>query len=266
MSHLRPRLYARPAARPASTLRRLALLLLANLWQANAVAAQAQVAVAANFAEPIKAIAAVLQRTTGHTLAVSVGSTGKLYAQIRYGAPFDVFLAANSTATAALERDGLATKGSSFVYARGKLVLWSTDATQVDAKGAVLKSGGFRKLAYANPKTAPYGEAAMQTLDRLGLRTALSGKLVQGESVGQAFNFVYTGNAEIGFVALSQVLQAGQLQSGSLWLVPQTLYRPIEQNAVLLRHGANNPAALALVELLHSPSIKDLLRSYGYDN
>lgn len=234
-------------------------------FSAASLAGQAQIAVAANFAEPIKAVAAVLEKTTGHTLGVTVGSTGKLYAQIKNGAPFDVFLAANAAAPAALEKDGLTKVGSSFTYANGKLVLWSADAAKVDAKGDVLKGSGFSKLAYANPKTAPYGEAAMQTMNKLGLTSALTPKLVQGESIGQTFNFVHTGNAEIGFVAMSQVLEGGRLKSGSVWVVPQALYSPIKQNAVLLNRGANNPAAVALVELLQSPNIKSLIRSYGYD-
>lgn len=234
-------------------------------FSAASLAGHAQVAVAANFAEPIKAVAAVLGKTTGHTLSITVGSTGKLYAQIRNGAPFDVFMAANSAAPVALENDGLARPGSSFNYANGNLVLWSADAAKVDARGDVLKGSGFRKLAYANPKTAPYGEAAVQVLDKLGLTTALTPKLVQGESIGQAFSFVHTGNAEIGFVAMSQVLEGGKLKSGSMWVVPQALYSPIRQDAVLLNRGANNPAAVALVNLLKSPNIKDLIRSYGYD-
>ncbi|MDD2808004.1 molybdate ABC transporter substrate-binding protein [Rhodoferax sp.] len=240
-------------------------LLLAALAHGQVLADQAQVAVAANFTEPIKAVAAVLEKTTGHTLAVTVGATGKLYAQIKNGAPFDVFLAANTAAPAALEKDGVAKTGSSFTYANGKLVLWSADASKVDAKGDVLKGNSFRKLAYANPKTAPYGEAAMQTIDKLGLASAVTPKLVQGESIGQAFNFVHTGNAELGFVALSQVLEGGKLKGGSMWVVPQALYRPIQQNAVLLNRGQNNPAAVALIKLLQSPNIKDLIRSYGYE-
>jgi molybdate transport system substrate-binding protein len=243
----------------------LAAFALTALAPAHAMAAQAQIAVAANFAEPIKSIAAVLEKTTGHTLHITLGATGKLYAQIKNGAPFDVLLAANTDVPQALEKDGLATAGSSFTYARGKLVLWSANALLVDARGEVLKGAGFRKLSYANPKTAPYGAAAVQTIDTLGLTSALAPKLVQGESIGQAFNFVYTGNAELGFVALSQVLAGGKLKSGSMWPVPQSLYQPIEQHAVLLKRGANNPAALALVRLLQSPAAKDLIRSYGYD-
>lgn len=228
-------------------------------------ATEAQVAVAANFAEPIKAIAAVLEKTTGHTVKITVGATGRLFAQIKNGAPFDLLLAADTRATAQLEALGLAQPGSRFTYATGKLVLWSADATRVDAQGAVLKTGGFRKLAIANPKTAPYGAAAIEVIDKLGLAAALTPKLVQGESIGQTFSFAFTGNAEVAFVALSQVLDGGRLKSGSMWVVPSNLYAPIRQDAVLLKTGANNEAALALMKLLRSPNIKDLIRSYGYD-
>ena len=228
-------------------------------------AAEAQVAVAANFAEPIKAIAAVLEKTTGHTLKITVGSTGRLYAQIRNGAPFDVLLAADAKAPAQLEADGLAQPGSRFTYASGKLVLWSTQAAKVDAQGAVLKTDVFRKLAIANPKTAPYGAASIEVIDKLGLSASLTPKLVQGESIGQTYNFAFTGNAEIAFVAMSQVLDGGRLKGGSMWVVPQNLYAPIQQDAVLLKRGANNEAAVALMKLLKSPNIQVLIRSYGYD-
>ncbi|MDP3835545.1 MAG: molybdate ABC transporter substrate-binding protein [Hydrogenophaga sp.] len=241
------------------------LLLTLSLASGALHAAETQVAVAANFAEPIKAIAAVLEKTTGHTLQVTVGATGRLYAQIRNGAPFDVLLAADTRAPEQLEADGLAQPGSRFTYATGKLVLWSADPARVDARGAVLKTGGFRKLAIANPKTAPYGAAAVDVMDKLGLTAALTPKLVQGESIGQTYNFAFTGNAEIAFVAMSQVLDGGRLKSGSMWVVPQNLYAPIRQDAVLLRRAANNEAARALMKLLQSPNIKDLIRSYGYD-
>lgn len=241
------------------------LLLTLSLASGALHAAQAQVAVAANFAEPIKAIAAVLEKTTGHTLQVTVGATGRLYAQIRNGAPFDVLLAADTRAPEQLEADGLAQPGSRFTYATGKLVLWSADPARVDARGAVLKTGGFRKLAIANPKTAPYGAAAVDVMDKLGLTAALTPKLVQGESIGQTYNFAFTGNAEIAFVAMSQVLEGGRLKGGSMWVVPQNLYAPIRQDAVLLRRAANNEAAKALMQLLRSPNIKTLIRSYGYD-
>lgn len=249
----------------ARSLLRWPLLALAAVAAGTLHAAEARIAVAANFAEPIKAIASVLEKTTGHTLKISVGATGGLYAQIKNGAPFDVMLSADTKTPAQLETDGLAQPGSRFTYATGKLVLWSADAAKVDAQGAVLKGDGFRKVAIANPKTAPYGAAAVEAMDKLGLAAALTPKLVTGESIGQTYNFVHTGNAEIGFVAMSQVLEGGRLKGGSMWVVPQNLYAPIQQDAVLLKRGANNEAAVALMRLLKSPNIKDLIRSYGYD-
>ena len=228
-------------------------------------AAQAQIAVAANFAEPMKAVAAVLERTTGHTLKVTVGATGKLYAQIKNGAPFDVLLSADTKTPEALEQEGLTQKGSRFTYATGKLVLWSADAKRIDPQGAILKNPALGKVAYANPKLAPYGAAAVEVMDKLGLTATLTPKLVQGESIGQTYTFAYSGNADVGFVALSQVLEGGKLKSGSVWLIPQTLYAPIRQDAVVLQRAASNEAALALVQLLKSPNIKDLIRSYGYE-
>ncbi len=231
---------------------------------AISLAGEAHIAVAANFAEPIKAIAAVLEKSTGHKLKVTLGATGKLYAQISNGAPFDALLAANAETPAMLEHEGLAQPGSRFTYATGKLVLWSADAKLVDAKGEVLRGDQFRKLAYAAPKVAPYGAAAVQVMDRLGLQASLKPRLVQGESIGQTYSFVASGNAELGFVALSQVLEGGKLRSGSIWDIPQDLYQPIRQDAVVLRRGAGNPAAQALMTLLKSSNIKDLIRSYGY--
>lgn len=241
----------------------------ALLWVAfthtAAHAAEAQVAVAANFAEPMKAIAAVLQKTSGHTLKISTGASGAFYTQIKNGAPFDVFLSADNERPEMLEKDGLAQPGTRFTYATGKLVLWSVKPGRVDGQGAVLKAADLGKVAFANPKTAPYGAAALQVLDKLGLKDALALKLVQGESIGQTFNFVKTGNADVGFVAMSQVLEGGQLKEGSMWVIPQTHYDAIRQDAVLLKRGANNEAAKELFKLLQSPKIKDLIRSYGYD-
>lgn len=242
----------------------LSVLLWALMAHSAAFAAQAQVAVAANFAEPIKAIAAVLQKNTGHTLKISTGASGAFYTQIKNGAPFDVFLSADNERPALLEKDGLAQPGTRFTYAVGKLVLWSAKVGRVDNQGAVLKAADLGKLAYANPKTAPYGAAAVQVIDRLGLTTALTPKLVQGESIGQTFAFVKTGNADVGFVAMSQVLDGGKLKAGSMWVVPQAHYDPIRQDAVLLKKGAGNEAAQALLTLLQSPAIQDLIRSYGY--
>ena len=244
--------------------RPFATLLVAAFAHHAAWAADATVAVAANFAEPIKAIAAVLEKTTGHTIRISLGPTGGLYTQIKNGAPFDVFLAADTERPEMLEKDGLTQPGTRFTYAIGKLVLWSAKEGRVDDQGAVLKAADLGKVALANPKTAPYGAAAVQTLNKLGLTSAIQPKLVQGESIGQAFNFVKTGNADVGFVALSQVLAGGRLREGSMWVVPQAYYEPIRQDAVLLKRGAQNEAALALMKLLQSPNIKDLIRSHGY--
>ena len=245
--------------------RRLSALLFVALAHSAVGAAEAQVAVAANFTEPIKAIAAVLQKTTGHTLKISTGASGAFYTQIKNGAPFDVFLSADNERPELLEKDGLAQPGTRFTYATGKLVLWSADAHKVDAKGEVLKSAALGKVAYANPKTAPYGAAAVQVMERLGLAPSLTPKLVQGESIGQTYSFVKTGNADVGFVALSQVLEGGRLKEGSVWMIPQVHYDAIRQDAVVLKKGAGNEAALALVKLLQSPHIKDLIRSYGYE-
>ncbi len=244
---------------------RLLISLLALLPAGAALADEVQVAVAANFAGPMKAIAAVFEKTTGHKAELIVGSTGKFYAQIKSGAPFDMFLSADNETPAKLEQEGLSVKGSRFTYATGKLVLWSANTGLVDDKGDVLKKGDFKKLAIANPKVAPYGAAAVETMAKLGVTDSISPKLVQGESIGQTFNFISTGNAELGFVALSQVLEGGKLKFGSAWTVPANLHAPIVQDAVVLARGKDNKAAAELVALLKSPRIKDLIRSYGYD-
>lgn len=222
-------------------------------------------AVAANFAAPMQAIAAILEKTTGHKAEVVTGATGKFYAQIKNGAPFDVLLSADNETPEKLEKDGLTAPGSRFTYARGQLVLWSANAALVDAQGQVLKTGNFRKLAIAQPKVAPYGAAAVQAITQLKLSERLTPRLVYGESLGQTFTFVSTGNAELGFVAMSQVLEGGKLKSGSMWVVPPSLYQPIVQDAVVLTQGKDKPAAAALVTLLKSDRIKDLIRSHGYE-
>jgi molybdate transport system substrate-binding protein len=237
----------------------------AFLCMTNTYAAQAHVAVAANFAEPLKAIAAVLQKTTGHTLLITAGATGKLYTQIQNGAPFDVLLAADTLIPAKLEDEGLVQAGSRFTYATGKLVLWSANADRVDVQGEILFKPGLGRVSFANPKVAPYGAAALQVITKLGLGGALQTNLVQGESIGQAFTFVATGNADVGFVALSQVIKDGKLNGGSMWLIPQNMYAPMRQDAVVLKRAARNEAAQALMLLLKSPNIKALIRSYGYE-
>ena len=241
------------------------LLLLGALSTNGARAADVNVAVAANFAAPMQAIAAILEKTTGHKASIVSGATGRFYAQISNGAPFDVFLAADDETPARLEKEGLAVAGSRFTYARGKLVLWSANPALVDAQGEVLRTGDFRKIAMAQPRVAPYGAAAMEVIGKIGLSERLTPRLVLGESLGQTFNFVATGNAELGFVALSQVLEGGKLKNGSIWTIPSALYSPIVQDAVLLRRGKDNPAAAALLTLLKSEPIKGLIRSYGYE-
>ncbi len=225
----------------------------------------ALVAVAANFAAPMQEIASEFAMAKGHHANLVVGATGKLYAQIRSGGPFDVFVAADAATPEKLVAEGLAVRGSAFTYARGKLVLWSAQPGFVDLAGDVLKGGRFRHLAIANPKLAPYGAAAVQVLDALGLTDLLRPKLVFGESIAQVAQFVATSNAELGFVAWSQLAAPGQPQVGSYWLVPASLYSPIQQVAVLLEHGASNPAARALCDYLKSAKGRQVIRSYGYE-
>jgi molybdate transport system substrate-binding protein len=232
----------------------------------GAVAADVQVAVAANFTAPMQAIAAGFEQATGHRAKLAFGSTGKFYAQIKNGAPFDVLLAADDETPAKLERDGTALAGSRFTYSIGRLALWSAKPGYVDDQGAVLKQGAFRHLALANPKLAPYGAAAVETLNKLGLLAALQPKFVQGENIAQTFQFVSTGNAELGFVALSQVTEGGKLKRGSAWIVPTGLHAPIRQNAVVLARGRDNPAALALMKYMKEDKARAIIRAYGYNN
>jgi molybdate transport system substrate-binding protein len=225
-----------------------------------------QVAVAANFAAPLDLIAAAFRKDSGHPLAISSGSTGKLAAQIENGAPFEVLLAADAEHPAQLEKRGSAVAGSRFTYARGRLALWSADPALVDADGKVLAGGRFHHLAIANPQLAPYGAAAQQALTALGLWQKLTPLLVQGEDIGQAYQFVASRAADLGFVALSQVrggIVSGQ-PKGSVWLVPETLYKPIEQQAVLLPKGAADPAARALLEFLKGQETRAVLERFGY--
>jgi len=228
-------------------------------------AGEVQVAVAANFTAPMKIIAADFEKVTGHKVVATFGATGKFYAQITNGAPFDVFLAADDETPAKLEKENGSVAGSRFTYAIGKLVLWSTKPDLVDAKGEVLKKASFEHIALANPKLAPYGAAAVETMSKLGLLEKLQPKFVQGDSIGQTFSFVSTGNAELGFIALSQVLEGGKIKSGSAWTVPANLHNPIRQDAVILTKGKDNKAASALIDYLKSDPAKAVIRSFGYD-
>jgi molybdate transport system substrate-binding protein len=230
-----------------------------------AQAAEVSVAVAANFAAPMQMIAAAFEQDTGSKASLSFGSTGKFYAQIRNGAPFQILLSADGETPARLEQEGLAVAGTRFTYALGRLVLWSQQAGLVDDKGEILRTGTFQRLAVANPRLAPYGAAALQTLDQLGLLQRLQARLVQGESIAQTYQFVATGNAALGFVALSQVMQDGRLAAGSSWQVPANLHAPLRQDAVLLASGKDNPAALALLAYLRGERARAIIRSFGYD-
>jgi len=240
------------------------LLVLTLACTGPALADEVQVAVAANFTAPMKAIAADFEKDTGHKAQLAFGSTGKFYAQIKNGAPFQVLLAADDETPARLEKEGAALAGSRFTYAIGTLVLWSARPGFVDDRGAVLAKGEFAHLALATPKLAPYGAAAMETLAKLGLADKLQAKIVQGENIGQTYQFAATGNAELGFVALSQVMKDGRIIGGSAWIVPAAMHQPIRQDAVILAGGKGNAAAEALMKYLRGAKATALIKSYGY--
>ncbi|NMF98661.1 molybdate ABC transporter substrate-binding protein [Aromatoleum toluolicum] len=240
------------------------LLCAAVLSCGTARAAEVSVAVAANFTAPMQKIAAEFERDTGHKAQLAFGATGKFYAQIRNGAPFEVFLSADDTTPAKLEEEGTVVAGSRFTYAIGKLALWSAQPGVVDDKGEVLRRGAFAHLAVANPKTAPYGVAALEVLRKLGVADALAAKLVTGENIAQTHQFVASGNAELGFVALSQVWSDGRLTGGSAWRVPAELHAPLRQDAVILAKGRDKPAARALADYLRGAKAAAIIKSYGY--
>jgi len=243
-------------------------LCLALTCAGTAVAAsaeEAQVAVAANFTAPMKEIIAGFEQQTGHEVRASYGSTGKLYAQIKNGAPFHALLAADQQRPQLLEDEGVAVPGSRFTYAIGTLVLWSADPDFVDSEGEVLKRGAFEKLSLANPKLAPYGEASIQTLEALGLKEAIEPKLVMGENIAQAYQFVHTGNAKVGFVALSQVMTGGKITKGSGWIVPGDMHAPIRQDAVILESGKDNAAINDLFAYLQSDKAHEIIHAFGYE-
>jgi molybdate transport system substrate-binding protein len=243
---------------------RIAALFAALVFSSQALAEQVQVAVAANFTAPLQAIAAEFEKDTGHSVVASFGATGQLYAQIQHGAPFEVFLSADDSTPAKFDSEGLGVSGSRFTYAIGSLVLWSATPGYLDDGDAVLKANQYRHLAIADPKTAPYGLAATQVLAKLGLTEAVQGKLVTGQSIAKALHFIATGNAELGFVALSQVYQGGQLSSGSAWIVPAELHSPIKQDALILKKGEHNPAAAAFMDYMKGEKAAAIIKSYGY--
>jgi molybdate transport system substrate-binding protein len=244
---------------------RLTALLIAFAAANFAHAGEVQVAVAANFTAPMKDIAVRFAQDTGHKVLTTFGATGKFYAQIKNGAPFEVLLAADEDTPAKLEKEGAAVPNTRFTYAIGKLVLWSAQAGLVDDNGDILKKGGFAHLSIANPKLAPYGAAALEALQKLNLSGALEARLVQGDSIAQAHQFVVAGAAPLGFVAMSQVYEGCKLKSGSAWVVPAKLYKPIRQDAVVLEKGKGKPAAEAFLAYLKGDKAKAVIRSYGYD-
>jgi molybdate transport system substrate-binding protein len=238
----------------------IAILAASPLAQAE----ELQVAVASNFTEPMKAIAAEFEKDTGHEVQLSFGATGKFYAQIKNGAPYHMLLSADDTTPAKLELEGLAIPGTRTTYAIGTLVLWSAKAGLVDSEAAVLAKGEFTHLAIANPRLAPYGAAALETLDSLGRTAELRLKLVYGENIAQTYQFVSSGNAELGFVALSQIIQQGHIENGSAWIVPDHFHAPIRQDAVILASGRGKPAAEALLRYLKTPKAAVIIQSFGY--
>ena len=236
---------------------------------ATVKAEEVTVAVAANFTAPMQKIAQAFEQDTGHKALLAFGATGKFYAQIKNGAPFAVLLSADDETPARLEKEGVAIAGTRFTYAIGRLALWSKNPLLVDDKGQVLLSNAtdknsFKKIAIADPKLAPYGAAAIEVLGRMDALAKLTPKLVQGDSIGQAFQFVMTENAELGFVALSQISIDGRITQGSAWVVPQNLYTPLKQDAVLLPLGKNNAAALALMKYMRTDRAQAIIRAYGY--
>ena len=240
----------------------LSVLLLVgqSIWAATVL-----VAVAANFSKPMTEIAAEFKKATGHTAKLSFGSTGKFVSQIENGGPFEVLLSADEKSPQKLEQSGLTVPDSQFTYALGKLVLWSAKPGYVDNQGKILTTGGFKHLALADPKLAPYGLAAMEVLKKMGLMEKLQPLFVQGENIAQTYQFISTANAELGFVALSQVIENGKIATGSGWIIPGDYYAPIRQGAVLMKKGAENPAAPALLDYLKSAPALAIIEKYGYD-
>ena len=236
------------------------MLIVSPVWSATTL-----VAVAANFTKPMTEIAEAFEKSTGHQAKLSFGSSGKFVAQIENGAPFEVFMAADQENAVKLHTAGLAVADTRFTYALGKLVLWSATPGYVDEQGEVLGTGSFKHLALADPKLAPYGATAVEVLKNMGLQEKLQPLLVQGENISQTHQFVSTGNAELGFVALSQVIENGKIASGSGWIVPERHYTPIRQDAILLTIGEDNPAALALLQFLKGPEASAIILKYGYN-
>ncbi|MFZ2162474.1 MAG: molybdate ABC transporter substrate-binding protein [Sideroxyarcus sp.] len=240
-------------------------LLLCGLMSSSVRAGEVSVAVASNFAAPMERLAPLFQKESGHAVKVSTGASGKLYAQIRGGTTFDVFLSADEEMPKQLMQDGFAVGGSRFVYATGRLVLWSTQSGLVDDKGAVLNKGNFNMLAIANPIFSPYGVAAKETLTKLTMWNSIQRKLAKGENVTQTYQLAATEKADLAFIALSQVMRDGKVTSGSWWLVPPEMHQPIRQSAVLLSHAKDQAAAKAFLVFLKSERARAVMRGFGYE-
>ncbi len=240
------------------------LIVIATITAAPAFAEQVLVAVAANFVPPFREIALEFEKSTGHRLQVAGGSSGNFYSQIKNGAPFDVFFSADMERPKLLEDEGLGIKGTRFTYAIGRLVLWSPNENLIKGE-ETLRSKQYKRLAMANPKTAPYGVAAMQAMQKLELWETLQPQIVMGESLGQTMGFIESGNAQIGFVALSQVLGPKMKGKGSRWDVPNNLHEPIKQDMIVLARAKDNQAAKALMEFIGSPQAKKIIERYGYE-
>lgn len=236
-----------------------------GLMSAPVCAGEVRVAVASNFAAPMERIVVQFEKESGHKVNVSLGSSGKFYSQIKGGAPFDVLLAADEAIPKQLQQEKLAVEGSRFTYAIGRLVLWSAQPGFVDAKGAVLNNGNFNKLAIADPKLAPYGMAAKETLERLVMWNAMQRKLVKGENITQTYQFIATENSELGFIALSQITKDGKVSEGSWWVVPAHMYNPIKQAAVQLTAAKDKEAAKAFMTFLKSEKAVAIIRNFGYE-
>ena len=237
---------------------------LAGIAVSPACADEALVAVAANFVLPFREVAMEFEKASGHHITISTGSSGNFYAQIKNGAPYDVLFSADDERPKRLADEGLGIADSRFTYAVGRLALWSPDAAFITGE-ATLKQAAFKHLAIANPKTAPYGTAAMQTLQKLGLWDAVRPRLVMGENQGQTMGFIESGSAELGFVALSQIIQPALKIRGSHWIVPADFHAPIRQDAILLVKGKDNRAALALMEFIKGPQARAMITRYGYE-
>ena len=239
-------------------------LLVLSLLLHTAHADTINVAVASNFTAPMKEITSLFEHASGHKVRLSFGASGKFYAQIKHGAPFHLFFSADQQKPAQLEREGLIVPGSRFTYAVGQLALWSAQEGFINANPDRLLGLQFNKLAIANPKLAPYGVAAIDVLEHLALIDQTKSTWAHGENIAQTYQFVSTGNADLGFVALSQIMKGGRLKTGSSWIIPEALYTPIKQDAVLLRSGEHSPAAQALLRFIKTEQAEAIMQSYGY--